>query len=64
MKKKALYIAPKSETVRLRGEQVLTTASPGVDDGSFDPNEPAEAKEGDTDGWPRFNPWEKWEEEQ
>lgn len=62
MKKKALYIAPKSETVRLRSEQVLTTASPGVDDGGFDPNEPAEAKQGDD--WLRFNPWEQWEEEQ
>jgi len=42
---KKIYVQPRIELARLKLEDVMITASPGVE-GEYDPNKPIDAKEG------------------
>lgn len=42
---KKIYVQPRIEMARLKLEDVLITASPGVE-GEYDPSKPIDAKEG------------------
>lgn len=61
---KKVYIKPVAIPVNLVNEDIMLTASPGVD-GEYDPNKPIDAKRNgffDEDlenEWPSYSPWDE-----
>ena len=43
---KKIYLRPEAESITMRVENLMITASPGVDEGGYDPHKPPDAKRG------------------
>ena len=43
---KKIYLRPEAESITMRVENLMITASPGVDEGGYDPHKPIDTKRG------------------